>query len=370
MAQGGRAFGGLPDGRVICRRASPETARCGFLRERTSAEGAAVEISAPNAESRSPAVPFYGALRRLFLQHASLKFQEQSARSRPRGRIRERGTSGVLQNAFREPFGYALPRVRAGTPGASGSEGSHSVTPSGCVAPCSARAGWDVLARGADQFPRVQELSARLITRRGPRLLFYKGIYFAAEFPRKNRREQSPSRRKTLSMDASVFFQSDLGLLPELVRTVRAARPARENFIDLSWRQVLPPRSSEDHFEPSHRGTRRGCLRHARRNLFPRGRKSGRSKIWLAEHDAPVPRTMLIVDPPRTGILPEPRRALQNGHPGVFCMFPCDPVTLAQDFASSKKGHGIRDAHGFGFYPQTPHFENVSGTFAKTDACL
>lgn len=363
MAQGGRALARLPDGRVcfVAGALTGETARVRILKEKKDfAEGAAVEISAPNAERVRPQCPFYGRCGGCSLQHASLKFQEQSAREVARELFR-RFAKEELPESFRthfgEPFGYRCRArfVRSGNAWGFRSEGSHSVTPVDACPVLSAGLA-DVLARGADQFPRVQELSA-FDNGEGRVSFFYKGMS-AAEFREKAGNEVR-LEGKTLSMDASVFFQSNLGLLPELVRTVRAAAGEGKLLIDLFSGVGFFAAFLEDHFERVITVERdEGCLRHARRNLSPRAESVGApAEIWLAEHDARSA-DVLIVDPPRTGIPPGALAALCRTDIPKILYVSCDPVTLARDFASFKKaGYGIRDAHGFGFYPQTPHFE-------------
>ncbi len=183
---------------------------------------------------------------------------------------------------------------------------------------------------------------------------------------------------KRICSDASVFFQSNLSLLPELVHSVeRAVDEGLESgaatddwlidlfsgvgffaaFLQGRFRRVTTVERDE------------GCLEHARVNLENRGvagmcpapviieNVSAPAEKWLVENVVDVPAT-LIVDPPRTGLPAEALDAIAKSSVNRLIYVSCDPVTLARDFAKfSRAGFLLKRAEGFAFYPQTPHLE-------------
>ncbi len=192
---------------------------------------------------------------------------------------------------------------------------------------------------------------------------------------------------RKIEADASVFFQSNLGLLPELVESVRKAvdeglasgRSSDAWLIDLFSGVGFFACILQDKFKKITTVEREeGCLRHAKVNLsvpaaFPEDSATSRDCVasrtpeienvsapaedWLVENVVDVPAT-LIVDPPRTGLPKEALTAIVKSSVNRLIYVSCDPVTLARDFAKfSEAGFTLSHAEGFAFYPQTPHLE-------------
>ena len=192
---------------------------------------------------------------------------------------------------------------------------------------------------------------------------------------------------RKIEADASVFFQSNLGLLPELVESVRKAvdeglasgRSSDAWLIDLFSGVGFFACILQDKFKKITTVEREeGCLRHAKVNLsvpaaFPENSAASRDCVasrtseienvsapaedWLVENVVDVPAT-LIVDPPRTGLPKEALTAIVKSSVNRLIYVSCDPVTLARDFAKfSEAGFTLSHAEGFAFYPQTPHLE-------------
>ena len=180
--------------------------------------------------------------------------------------------------------------------------------------------------------------------------------------------------------DASVFFQSNLSLLPQLVRLVQAAvdegiasgAASDEWLIDLYSGVGLFAVVLRDRFKRiTTVELNKNCLKHAKVNLGDYS-DSGMEQVpnasllenvsapaeeWLADHVIDVPAT-LIVDPPRTGLLPSALEAIVKSSVNRLVYVSCDPVTLARDYAKfSAAGFSLKKAEGFAFYPQTPHLE-------------
>ena len=199
---------------------------------------------------------------------------------------------------------------------------------------------------------------------------------------------------RKIEADASVFFQSNLGLLPELVESVRKAvdeglasgKSSDAWLIDLFSGVGFFACILQDKFKKITTVEREeGCLKHAKVNLsvptvFPEDSATSRDCVascdsenraafcavenvsapaedWLVENVVDVPAT-LIVDPPRTGLPKEALTAIVKSSVNRLIYVSCDPVTLARDFAKfSEAGFTLSHAEGFAFYPQTPHLE-------------
>ena len=181
---------------------------------------------------------------------------------------------------------------------------------------------------------------------------------------------------KKIESDASVFFQSNLSLLPELVQAVRDAVDAGlasgeasdEWLIDLFSGVGFFAALLQEKFKRVTTVERdEGCLRHAEVNLSAnrpadaRGTSvqnvSAPAEQGLMDNVVDVPAT-LIVDPPRTGLPKEVLDALASSSVNRLIYVSCDPVTLARDYAKlAQSGFAIKFARGFAFYPQTPHLE-------------
>ena len=184
---------------------------------------------------------------------------------------------------------------------------------------------------------------------------------------------------RQIEADASVFFQSNLGLLPELVDAVRKAvddglasgKATNDWLIDLFSGVGFFACILQDKFKKITTVEREeGCLKHAEANLSVSAAArtaesrspvienvSAPAEDWLLENVVDVPAT-LIVDPPRTGLPKEALEAIIKSSVNRLIYVSCDPVTLARDYAKfAEAGFALSHAEGFAFYPQTPHLE-------------
>ena len=184
---------------------------------------------------------------------------------------------------------------------------------------------------------------------------------------------------RKIEADASVFFQSNLGLLPELVEAVRKAvddglasgKATNDWLIDLFSGVGFFACILQDKFKKITTVEREeGCLKHAKVNLSVSAAArtaesrspvienvSAPAEDWLLENVVDVPAT-LIVDPPRTGLPKEALEAIIKSSVNRLIYVSCDPVTLARDYAKfAEAGFTLSHAEGFAFYPQTPHLE-------------
>lgn len=194
---------------------------------------------------------------------------------------------------------------------------------------------------------------------------------------------------KKIEADASVFFQSNLALLPALVQSVRDAvdeglasgEASDEWLIDLFSGVGFFAAMLLDKFKRVTTVEREEkCLQHAKVNLSETRNEPSHSdeamrdaindkqataienvsvpaEEWLASNVVNIPAT-LIVDPPRTGLPKEALDAIADSSVNRLIYVSCHPVTLARDTALlAEKGFKIRRAEAFAFYPQTPHLE-------------
>ncbi|MDR1759567.1 MAG: TRAM domain-containing protein [Fibrobacter sp.] len=190
------------------------------------------------------------------------------------------------------------------------------------------------------------------------RVSFYHPQMSESEF-RQNSLNTVSLLGKTISMDASVFFQSNLGLLGELVRSVQSAAGKGRRLIDLFSGVGFFSVFLQEHFERVTAVERdAGCLFHARKNLSPTCEfVSESAETWLSQNLTDGADT-LLVDPPRLGLSAEVRGILGGSSLERLLYVSCDPATLSRDYAVLREyGFQMESAQGFAFYPQTPHLE-------------
>ena len=68
---------------------------------------------------------------------------------------------------------------------------------------------------------------------------------------------------------------------------------------------------------------------------------------------------VVIVDPPRSGLMGKVVDKLLETLPEVIVYLSCNPFTQARDFGLLKSAYNIEFQEAFDFYPQTPHLENL-----------
>lgn len=86
------------------------------------------------------------------------------------------------------------------------------------------------------------------------------------------------------------------------------------------------------------------------------GRVETRGDLAARLSDAAV----LLVDPPRIGLDPKVRAAIESAGPARVVYLSCDPATLARDLRGlTGAGYQIRSIRAFDLFPQTPHVETL-----------
>ena len=396
MVQGGEGMARLPDGRVCFVKGALPGERCRVeitLSKKDFARGVVTEILEPNPDRVEPRCPLFGRCGGCSLQHLDSEKQAGYIERVERENFR-RLARVDLPDDFRIctgiPWGY---RNRARVVASRDRAGDREIVRFGfreqesnrvaffreCPVLTSALNGFlqgparEIFTDKRKRFPR--ELDVNVFDDGTGKVSFYYAGMPADDFEKYAQGTVDIGGKK-IETDASVFFQSNLSLLPELVQAVRDAVDAGlasgeasdEWLIDLFSGVGFFAALLQEKFKRVTTVERdEGCLRHAEVNLSAnrpadaRGTSvqnvSAPAEQWLMDNVVDVPAT-LIVDPPRTGLPKELLDALASSSVNRLIYVSCDPVTLARDYAKlAQSGFAIKFARGFAFYPQTPHLE-------------
>ncbi|MCQ2060779.1 MAG: class I SAM-dependent RNA methyltransferase [Fibrobacter sp.] len=409
MVQGGEGMSRLPDGRVCFVAGGLPGELCKValtFQKKDFTKGKVVEVLEPSPYRVKPKCPLYGRCGGCSLQHLDSEKQAEFLAQVERENFRRLAHADLPEN-FKvhtgSPWGY---RNRARVVYCGSSNGrpqfGFRLQESNKVIPFE---NCPVLTPALNEF--LQGSAQQIFVAENAKIrrdmdinLFDNGVgqvsYFYRGMPASEFREKSVSvvdiGGRKIESDASVFFQSNLGLLPELVKCVREAVDAgvkeglasNEWLIDLFSGVGFFAALLQDKFKRITTVERDdGCLKHARVNLAQvrncdestrgdtirgvnYGDESAACKVenvsapaeeWLLQNVVDVPAT-LIVDPPRTGLPKEALEAIAKSSVKQMIYVSCDPVTLARDFAKlHESGFEMKSADAFAFYPQTPHME-------------
>ena len=386
LVQGGEGLARLPDGRVCFVRGGLPGERCRVeltMGKKDFARGRVVEVLEKSADRVQPRCPLYGKCGGCSLQHLDsakqVPYLERVERENFKRIAHEELPADFVIHQG-EPWGY---RNRARVVYLGGRDGHcrfgfRKQESNGVVAIESC----PVLTPGLNDFLKNAKSSEifkglNRIQRDLELNLFDDGTgrvaYYYRGMPEARKRESSVScvkiGAKQIMSDASVFFQSNLSLLPRLVQSVREAvdegiasgAASDEWLIDLFSGVGFFAALLQDKFKRITTVERDGlCLQYAKVNLSAADsveKVSAPAEEWLVKNVVDIPAT-LIVDPPRTGLPPEALGAIVKSSVNRVIYVSCDPVTLARDFAKFRQaGFALKRAEGFAFYPQTPHLE-------------
>lgn len=389
LVQGGEGLARLSDGRVCFVRGGLPGERCRVeltTSKKDFARGRVVEVLEKSADRVQPRCPLYGKCGGCSLQHLDsakqVPYLERVERENFK-RIAHQELPADFKIYQAEPWGYRN-RARVVYLGEKDGRcrfGFRKQESNGVVAVENC----PVLTPGLNDFLKTAKASEvfkglKRIPKDLELNLFDDGTgrvaYYYRGMPESRRQECSVSTvkmgGKEIVSDASVFFQSNLSLLPRLVESVREAvdegvasgAASDQWLIDLFSGVGFFAAILQDKFKRVTTVEREPqCLRYAKVNLCENGGGAGVENIsapaedWLAKNVVDKPAT-LIVDPPRTGLPPEALSAIVKSSVNRLIYVSCDPVTLARDFAKfSTAGFALKRAEGFAFYPQTPHLE-------------
>lgn len=386
LVQGGEGLARLPDGRVCFVRGGLPGERCRVemtAGKKDFARGRVVEVLEKGADRAQPKCPLYGKCGGCSLQHLDSakqvtylervereNFKRIAHEELPADFVIHQGEPWNYRNRARVVYlGDREGRCRFGfrkqeSNGVVVIESCPVLTPG--LNDFLKDAKPSEIFKGLKRIPRDLELN-----------LFDDGTgrvaYYYRGMPEARKRECSVScvkiGTKQIKSDASVFFQSNLSLLPRLVQSVREAvdegiasgAASDEWLIDLFSGVGFFAALLQDKFKRITTVERDGlCLQYAKVNLSgfgPVENVSAPAEEWLVKNVVDIPAT-LIVDPPRTGLPPEALAAIVKSSVNRVIYVSCDPVTLARDFAKFRAaGFALKRAEGFAFYPQTPHLE-------------
>lgn len=367
-AQGGDGFCHLPDGRAcFVEGALPfETVRAELTtNNKDYGKAKVLEVITPNPMRVQPLCPYYGKCGGCSLQHASFSLQlsmaEESIRDTFRRLARlELPESFVIHSG--EPFGYRN-RIRvmrdSRKPWGFREGASHRIIP--VAGECK------ILVQGLRDFLNSKEalsIKAKELqvfeNGAGEISYYYQGMSHQ-EFLKKAESVVEISGKR-IQTDASVFFQSNLGLLPLLVQRVEEVAGSGPLLVDLFSGVGFFAALLEDSFEKIVAVEREPkCLRHAVKNLSSKAEFiTTPAEEWLQKNMV-SPNATLIVDPPRTGLPASAVDILSNSALTRIIYVSCNPVTLARDLKLfSAQGFSLESIEGFAFYPQTPHLEMLA----------
>lgn len=391
MVQGGDGLARLEDGRVCFVSGALPGELCKVrltFQKKDFTKGRCIEVLEPSVDRVKPRCPLYGKCGGCSLQHLDsekqVKFMEQVERENfkrlahaelPQDFKIHHGSPWGYRNRarvvamFGKPLDGEPPMVRF----AFREQESNDVIPfKNCpVLTDSLNKFLQESAREAfvksfqDRLP-PREIDVNIFDNgKGDVSFFYRGMNSKAFKECANSVVEIAGKK--IQSDASVFFQSNLGLLPELVESVRKAvdeglangEANDEWLIDLFSGVGFFASILQDRFKRITTVEREdGCLRHAKINLEGKAENvSAPAEEWLVENVVDTPAT-LIVDPPRTGLPKEALDAIVASSVNRLIYVSCDPVTLARDYAKfAAAGFSLKHAEGFAFYPQTPHLE-------------
>lgn len=388
MVQGGEGMGRLPDGRVCFVAGALPGELCKVLltlQKKDFTRGRVLEVLEASSDRVKPKCPLYGRCGGCSLQHLDSMKQAEYLAQVERENFKRLAHAELPEN-FKvhtgSPWNYRN-RARVvfcgnrdggSSFGFREQESNHAIPLNNCP----------VLTKGLNDFLKgpAKNLRARELNifdnGNGQVSYYYEGMS-AAEF-QKNAVSVVEIGGKKIESDASVFFQSNLGLLPELVDSVRKAvddgiasgEASNEWLIDLFSGVGFFAALLQDKFKRVTTVERdEGCLKHAKVNLSVTAavhsetaalieNVSAPAEDWLAENVVDIPAT-LIVDPPRTGLPKTALEAIAKSSVKKMIYVSCDPVTLARDFAKlAEFGFTMKSAEAFAFYPQTPHMEMLA----------
>ena len=396
MVQGGESMARLPDGRVCFVKGALPGERCRVeitLSKKDFARGVAVEILEPSPDRVEPRCPLYGRCGGCSLQHLKSERQAEYLAQVERENFRRLARADLPEDFVIHTgnlWGY---RNRARVVASRDRAGDREIVRFGFREQESNRVAFfrecpvltpalnaflqgparDIFTDKRKRFPR--ELDVNVFDDGTGKVSFYYAGMPAEDFEKYAQGTVDIGCKK-IETDASVFFQSNLSLLPELVQAVRKAvddgiasgKASNEWLIDLFSGVGFFAALLQEKFKRVTTVERdEGCLRHAEVNLSvnrpadARGTSvqnvSAPAEQWLMNNVVDVPAT-LIVDPPRTGLPKEVLDAIVASSVNRLIYVSCDPVTLARDYAKlAASGFTIGKAEGFAFYPQTPHLE-------------
>jgi 23S rRNA (uracil1939-C5)-methyltransferase len=172
---------------------------------------------------------------------------------------------------------------------------------------------------------------------------------------------------KYIHADESVFFQSNLELLPKLIDEIKRVAYNGELLLDIFCGVGLFSSFLQGGFERVIAIEQNPlCQKFAEKNL---GKNctfyAVSAEEWLGKNAGILSDACVLIDPPRTGISREACDILCKNKTSKLIYVSCNPATLARDTRKLLNfGYELAEIQGFAFYPQTFHLE-IMAVFKK-----
>ncbi len=102
-----------------------------------------------------------------------------------------------------------------------------------------------------------------------------------------------------------------------------------------------------------------------RRNAFLNNRENvlffeAKVEDFLNTNKISVQNSLIILDPPRSGLHPDALKAVKNSGVKKIIYISCNPVTLAENLKELCKNYKVTKAECFDFFPHTDHVETLT----------
>jgi 23S rRNA (uracil1939-C5)-methyltransferase len=168
---------------------------------------------------------------------------------------------------------------------------------------------------------------------------------------------------KHIHADESVFFQSNLELLPKLIGEIQRASGEGELLLDIFSGVGLFSAFLQEKFERVIAVEQNPlCQKFAEKNLGKNCKFCAMSaEDWLNKNISLLESACVLIDPPRIGITSELCEIFCKNKAGKLIYVSCNPATLARDTRKLlNAGYNLESIQGFAFYPQTFHLEVLS----------
>ncbi|GHV17261.1 putative RNA methyltransferase [Fibrobacterales bacterium] len=165
-----------------------------------------------------------------------------------------------------------------------------------------------------------------------------------------------------INADESVFFQSNMPLLPTLINEVQKAAGEGERLLDLFCGIGLFSAFLQDKFKKIIGVEQNSlCRKFAIKNVScDFSFHSDSAEVWCRQNEISSD-DCVIIDPPRSGLPPDLCDFFCRNAVRKLIYVSCDPATLARDTSKLlSAGYELADIQGFAFYPQTFHLEMLA----------
>jgi 23S rRNA (uracil1939-C5)-methyltransferase len=162
--------------------------------------------------------------------------------------------------------------------------------------------------------------------------------------------------------DETVFFQSNLELLPKLINAVATAAVGG-TLLDIFSGVGLFSAFLQDKFENIIAVEENpDCQKFAEKNLGGNCKfYAKRAEDFFAENACGFSDACAIIDPPRPGLSNVLLERICKAKIQKLIYVSCNPATLARDARKFlNAGYELKNIQGFAFYPQTFHLEMLA----------